>query len=64
MGACAATGFGYVEVGSVCMSCKYRVAGAVGDAVVGIGHKSIRSSHFDECLAQWDHFFGDGEKSC
>ena len=42
MAACAATGFGYVEVGSVCMSCKYHVAGAVGDAVVGIGDKSIK----------------------
>ena len=19
---------------------------------------------FDECLAQWDHFFGDGEEAC
>ena len=42
MGVYTAAGIYYVEVGSVVLYCKYCVAGAGGDAVVGVGGKVIK----------------------
>ena len=42
MGSCAAAGLRYVEVGDVGVSCKDRVTGAVGDAIVRIGGEVIK----------------------
>ena len=47
MGGYAAAVFGYVEVGSFGVSCKYRVPDAVVDAVVGIGGKAIKELEHD-----------------
>ena len=41
MGACAAAGFDYVELGSVGVAFKYNFSGAVGDAVVRVSGKVI-----------------------
>ena len=46
MGSCAAAGLRYVKVGSAGMSCKDHVAGAVGDAIVGIGGKVIKELEY------------------
>ena len=42
MGSCAAAGLGCIEVGGVGVSCKDHVAGAVGDAIVGICGEVIK----------------------
>ena len=34
------------------------------EVVTLYGNFGLWSSHFDECLAQWDHFFGDDEEAC
>ena len=51
MGSCAAAGLRYVKVGSVGVSCKDHVSGAVGDAIVGIGGKVIKElEHVSVCV--------------
>ena len=51
MGACAAAGFAYVEVGSVDVACKYHASGAVGDANIGICGKVIKElEHVPVCV--------------
>ena len=51
MGACAADDSSYIEFCSVGVACKYNVAGAVGDAVVGISVKLIKElDHFRVCV--------------
>ena len=51
MGACAAAGFPYVELGSVGGVCKYHVADAVSDAVFGISGKVIKKlDHVHVCV--------------
>ena len=50
VGAWAAAGFSYVEVGSVSVAYKCHVVGAVGDAVVGISGKVIKElEHVPVC---------------
>ena len=51
MGYCATVGLGYVEVGNVSVSCEDHVAGAVGDAIVGICGEVIKElEHVSVCV--------------
>ena len=51
VGSCKAAGLGYVEVSGVGVYCEYHVAGAVVDAIVGIGGEVIKElEHIYVCV--------------